>query len=358
MSKLVIFTAPVYNIKKSYLDKVFKSFMNQTYENWELIFVDDGSKKETADYLDLLASKDNRIKIIHQKNAGVVEARRTGFRAMKNADYAATVDPDDYLPDDAIELLVNAAEKHHADLVIGEAQKVLGNKKLKYKPNDYFPEERAFSKSEIINELLISYFGLNRIPVTVWGKLYSKKFIPILAEGEIVNTFIATDSNASLNVIPHSEKAVYINKSVYCYRTGGGTSKFRADYIDEVLNYYRYRLPFIDKYLKDFSKSGLSAYDFIALELKNETCFYLKSYLNLKTASNEEAVKMIKALIETPEIAEAFENHEYGKRNYEYNLAMKNKDSGKVLEILKKEVDEENKKNRLKNIVKKIVEKV
>lgn len=358
MSKKIAITAPVYNIEKKYLKKMVKSLIKQTYDNWELILVDDGSKKETADYLDELALLDNRIKVIHQKNAGCVEARRTGFRAMKDADYVTTIDSDDYIPCDALEIMIKAAEKYGADLVAGESQKVAGKIKLPFRPSGYFLEEKAYNHKEIIDDLLISYFGWNKIPVTVWGKLYDKKFLPLLAEGEIVTVFTATDANASLNVFPHSEKLAVVPKSVYCYRTGGGTSKFRADYMEETLNYYRYRIPFIDEYLSDFSGLGGTAYDIMAAELKNEVRFHLKRFVHLNKATDKEAIDMIESFYEVPEIKDAFENHSINNERTEFISAFNKKDSKKVLELIKEEIAEEKKRDRYKNLIKTVLERL
>ena len=349
---------PVYNIEKRKLKQMVKSFVKQSYDNWKLLIVDDGSKKETANYLDYLATFDDRITVIHQENAGCVEARRTGFRAMEGADYIATVDSDDYIPKYALEIMINTAEEYEADLVVGGAKKVIGNLEIPYKPNAFFKTERVYSHTEIIRELLISYFGWGIMPVSVWGKLYDKKFLPILSEGEIVNVFTATDANASLNVIPHVQRLAVVSKPVYCYRTGGGTSKFRSDYMEETLNWYRYRLPFIEKYLSDFSTSGITAYDLMAEELKNETRFHLKRYITSKCPSDEDIVKMIDSFFEVPEITEAFCNHTVHKGYIEYNEYMKEKNSAEVLRVLKAEVYDEKKKNRYKNLIKSILEKV
>lgn len=358
MNKSVYITAPVYNIDKKYLKKMVKSLIKQTYDNWKLIIVDDGSKKDTADYLDYLATLDKRISVIHQRNTGCVGARRTGFRAMKGADYVTTVDSDDYLPYNALEIMVTAAEKHRADLVVGEAKRVLGRIEIPHKPGAYFHEEKVYSNKEIIDDLLISYFGWNKIPVAVWGKLYDKKFLPILAEGEVVNVFTATDANASLNVIPFSQKLVTVCEPVYCYRFGGGTSKFRPDYFEETLNWYKYRLLFIEKYLSNFSAKGVSAYDLLAEELKNETHFHLKRFITSTHPKDEDIIKIVESYYEIPEVVEAFENHAVNQAYNEYSEYMKKKESSKVLELLKKEVQKEMKKSRIKNFVMKLLEKV
>lgn len=86
---------PVYNVAK-YLDKCLDSIVNQTYKDLEIILVDDGSKDESPAICDMWASKDPRIKVIHQENAGVSAARNAGID-MATGEYNSFIDPDDYV---------------------------------------------------------------------------------------------------------------------------------------------------------------------------------------------------------------------------------------------------------------------
>ena len=81
MKKLSVIV-PVYNVEK-YLERCVNSILNQNYENMEIILVDDGSKDSSGELCDVLAKRDNRIKVIHQKNGGLSAARNTG---IDNAD--------------------------------------------------------------------------------------------------------------------------------------------------------------------------------------------------------------------------------------------------------------------------------
>ncbi len=93
------------------------SIINQTYENFELILVDDGSTDGSAAICDEYAKKDARIIVLHKNNAGVSEARNDGIR-LSRGKYLKFVDSDDYLEPNMTEELVDAIEKYDSDLVI------------------------------------------------------------------------------------------------------------------------------------------------------------------------------------------------------------------------------------------------
>lgn len=95
---LISIIVPAYNVER-YLMVCLSSIEKQTYQNFEVILIDDGSKDSTGDICDAIAAKDNRFKVIHQKNQGVSAARNAGIRAA-NGDYICFVDSDDKLQKD------------------------------------------------------------------------------------------------------------------------------------------------------------------------------------------------------------------------------------------------------------------
>lgn len=109
---------PVYNVEK-YLQEAIKSIIVQTYKEWELILVDDGSTDKSAFICDEYAKEDDRIKVIHQKNGGLSAARNTGIECSKG-EYLLFVDSDDYVVETALAELVNKAENEKSDIVLFE----------------------------------------------------------------------------------------------------------------------------------------------------------------------------------------------------------------------------------------------
>ena len=97
---------PVYNVEK-YLDRCVNSIINQSYTNWELILVDDGSPDNCPKMCDEYASNDDRIKVVHQQNKGVSSSRNAGMN-IATGDLLILVDSDDWLELDAFSKIIDA----------------------------------------------------------------------------------------------------------------------------------------------------------------------------------------------------------------------------------------------------------
>ena len=102
--KLVSIIMPVYQAEKFLCDTI-NSVLAQTYSNWELILVDDGSTDSSGEICDTYARKDNRIKVVHQLNAGQASARNSGMDLAKG-DYIGFLDNDDFYYPDTVRILV------------------------------------------------------------------------------------------------------------------------------------------------------------------------------------------------------------------------------------------------------------
>lgn len=164
---------PIYNVNK-YLHKCIDSILNQTFTDYELILVNDGSTDNCKDIIDSYAKQDNRIITIHQKNGGLSNARNAGLK-IAQGEYIRFVDGDDHLPADSIEILLNEIEKNK-DIVL-----VTGN---------YIREESAENKILIQNFCEQKYFTLKEFQYifrknlfklgymcAAWNKLYRNNII-------------------------------------------------------------------------------------------------------------------------------------------------------------------------------------
>ena len=106
---LVSVIVPIYNVEK-YLNKCIESIINQTYKNLEIILIDDGSTDKSGKICDRFEKKDNRIKVIHQKNAGVSSARNTGIDSADGL-WIAFIDSDDWVEENYIKNLIENTSK-------------------------------------------------------------------------------------------------------------------------------------------------------------------------------------------------------------------------------------------------------
>ena len=116
MEPLISVIVPIYNIEK-YLGICIESILDQTYQNLEVILVDDGSPDRCPELCDLYASKDSRITVIHKENGGLVSARKAGIRAA-HGEYIGVVDGDDWIGRGFYMSLLSSALESDSDAVI------------------------------------------------------------------------------------------------------------------------------------------------------------------------------------------------------------------------------------------------
>ena len=134
---------PVFNNEK-FLTRCLDSIIAQSYDDWECILVDDGSSDNSGMICEDYAKKDNRLRVIHQKNAGVSIARNVGLDASYG-EWICFVDSDDWIDNNLISELLSCAEKNDAEVVVS------GNKRVDYekilKPFGLNPTPSARSSS-------------------------------------------------------------------------------------------------------------------------------------------------------------------------------------------------------------------
>lgn len=107
---------PIYNVE-NYLEKCIQSVLNQTYKDFELLLIDDGSTDNSVKICDDYAQKDNRIRVIHKTNGGVSTARNEGIRNARG-EYLGFIDSDDYIEPNMYETLINNIEEYGCDISI------------------------------------------------------------------------------------------------------------------------------------------------------------------------------------------------------------------------------------------------
>jgi len=112
--KLVSIIVPIYKVEE-YLDRCILSIVNQTYQNLEIILVDDGSPDNCPQMCDAWAEEDTRIKVIHKTNGGLSDARNAGLE-IATGEYICFVDSDDIIRDDYVELHLKAIVDNNANL--------------------------------------------------------------------------------------------------------------------------------------------------------------------------------------------------------------------------------------------------
>ena len=128
MGNLISVIVPIYNVEK-YIDTCLKSITKQTYKNIEIILVDDGSTDLSAKLCDEWKKKDKRVKVIHQENKGVAQARNIGIDCATGK-YISFIDPDDYIDYQMLEKLYDTLEKTNSQISICKFIHVMKNKRI------------------------------------------------------------------------------------------------------------------------------------------------------------------------------------------------------------------------------------
>lgn len=146
---LISIIVPVYQIK-NYLPTCIESICAQTFSDWELLLIDDGSKDGGEKLCDEYAKSDDRIKVVHQENGGVSAARNHGLDLAKG-EYIVFVDGDDYIASDYLEILYNIIAKYDVDIVCSNWAEILGEKK-ECMPIRIIEEEKLLRGNEKVFE--------------------------------------------------------------------------------------------------------------------------------------------------------------------------------------------------------------
>lgn len=165
---------PVYN-SQEYLKNTVQGVINQSYKEWELILVDDGSKDNSKNICIELQKIDNRIRFVNKENTGVSDTRNIALDNAKGK-YIAFIDSDDSVHKDYLKILLSSIEKSNGQLA------VCGFKERKISTNGQIEElSRVFYPKEVIAtedmKDLIMDFGNSGLLNPLWNKLYSRKII-------------------------------------------------------------------------------------------------------------------------------------------------------------------------------------
>ncbi|MDR1376546.1 MAG: glycosyltransferase [Synergistaceae bacterium] len=204
---LISVIVPVYNIEK-YIRKCVESIINQTYNNVEIILVDDGSTDGSSAVCDELAESDARVKVFHTTNGGQSVARNVGIKAS-NGDCIAFVDGDDYVTDDYILHLYKLMKDYHADISITNYRiQRDGAKKPKKKKEPLYA--LLMNRCEALEMLLYKkYFS-----TSVCGRLFRR---PLLDDVEFFPGKILEDLGFSYKVFDRADRLVYGSTVEYIY---------------------------------------------------------------------------------------------------------------------------------------------
>ena len=240
---LISIVVPVYKVEE-YIDRCIQSITNQTYENIEIILVDDGSPDNCGKICDSYAKKDKRIKVIHKENGGLSDARNAGIEKA-NGKYISFIDSDDYIEKDYIKILYKAIDQEDIDIAIGSHTVLYDTGAIIKKATG---EEKILEPKEVLERILYD----DNIDYSAWAKLYKME---LFNEIRYPKGRVFEDAATTYRVIDISRKIAITSKPIYNYIIRSDSisnAKFSLKKMDlitsteEMCNYIKEKYPTLE----------------------------------------------------------------------------------------------------------------
>ncbi|MGT2741837.1 glycosyltransferase family 2 protein [Streptococcus plurextorum] len=212
--ELISVIIPIYNDEK-FLEQCVTSVLNQTYQNLDIILMDDGSTDQTPDICSAFASKDRRVRVFRKENGGVGSSRNAALAEVMGA-YVLFIDHDDWIDPTHIEDLYRKLVETGADIAISnfsEFDNERGVFKIAVHAKDYY--EDIMTPDQWFQQQYHSRFQISQCFTVPWGKLYKSH----LFENILYPTLEKVEDDFTTWKIYLKAKAlVYMNKATYVHR--------------------------------------------------------------------------------------------------------------------------------------------
>lgn len=287
---------PVYNVKK-YLRTCIDSVLNQSFRDFEMILVDDGSTDGCSEICDEYGKKDTRIVVVHQRNGGLSDARNTGL-SLAHGKYVTFVDSDDILMPNMLELLHNLIVQEEAQIACCEHVRCEEDENL----NDVVVPRQDKDISAFSEQKMREFLRGNNIKVVAWSKLYC---MDLFSGIRYPKGRYHEDVFTTYKLVHAAKKIVTTNEVGYIYRKNrnsitGSFSPKRLDLIDGKLE----QAKFVKENYKDAKlyelacaaviyacnqcvyQMGQSGYSNLKQEMEINSLYhkYVKHYLKSKSS--------------------------------------------------------------------------
>ncbi len=322
---------PLYNQERYFRD-CLNSIARQTYQNLEIIIVNDGSSDRSPLIARDWALRDHRFKVIDKENEGTAFARRDGYLAA-TGDFISFLDSDDMLPQNAIEIMVKGILENDVDLFWGSYCYKVGCFVSSHKDKVCsFPVNKRICQPELFDKYYIAFFHTGKIfPVMIGAKIYRKRIVDEayretgLFSKEV--SLMGEDLYFNMKLFPFLRSMYRTDKIVYIYRHGGGTFGFNRNF-PQVFKLSDIRLDLLDEF--NYTKG----YEPLFEEYVAFLYHHAAQLIHFKKADRKEIEDFYKFEIEhrrlVPRLKEYYAHHEPStsidlliKQDYEgmYNCA-------------------------------------
>lgn len=294
---------PVYNVE-NYLHRCVDSVLNQTFQDFEIILIDDGSKDNSGKICDDYAQKDERIKVIHKKNARVSAARNDGIK-MANGKYLSFIDSDDWIEPEMYQEMLNKAEEFKLDFIMCDYKKKSNN----YEDKRTQPiREGYYSKDDIKNELFQCLIMFDHIeyPPTIsnWVCLINLEFLKLNNLSYDEDIHYDEDSIFGSKIMYHATNFYYLKDHYlynYFYNPNSTTNTYNSKKWNSFLKINENLVKYFGKTIEfDFSRQLKINMMYLTLSALGQIKYSEKN--------GKERINMIKKIMLHPKVMEIFKD--------------------------------------------------
>lgn len=206
--ELVTVIVPVYKVE-NYLNRCIRSIVNQSYNNLEILLVDDGSPDRCPQICDEWSKKDRRIKVIHKRNGGLSDGRNVGLKEAKGS-YVCFVDSDDYVSETFVETLYGLICNYHAEMSAINLKEVFAIEPEVSEDVEYDQTEIIFEDADALKQLFSNYTFANY----AWNKMYKRE---LFADIQFPIGRKMEDLGTTYKLLLKTKKIAYSTKILYFY---------------------------------------------------------------------------------------------------------------------------------------------
>lgn len=266
---------PVYNVAP-YLNYCIDSILCQTFSDYELILIDDGSTDGSGEICDSYKQKDNRVRVIHQRNKGFSGARNAGLE-MATGKYLAFVDSDDYIHPLMYQTLISVIEKDESDVAACES--------VRTEKNKIFTDDDIVKRNyEIVYwSLDESLQNISLLNLVVWNKIYRRS---IVNEIRFEDKAFCEDIGYNAEVLKRMHSSIaFVKFPFYYYRVNRKGSSGTKFIVENRMKGYRALESFLDFVESACSKQTLISVAHFA------TSFFIVNYSEQKKLLNNMQVE-------------------------------------------------------------------
>ncbi|OCT11047.1 hypothetical protein A8709_04920 [Paenibacillus pectinilyticus] len=263
MKPKISIIVPVYNVE-THLSKCIDSILAQTFTDFELILINDGSPDNCGVICDEYAQRDARVKAIHKENGGVSSARNSGIE-MAQGEYIGFIDSDDDIHPDMYNCLIEYALKYTADMIVCPFQ-VIDEVRNQISITSIWDQAHCVVDNKIIENHIIpailmrNYYSL----LSCYNKLYKRSCFENIANRFNPNMHFGEDARLNLTLLTQINKLVFTDRPLYNYyirKENSLSQKFRENMFDYIQDNKNFGIYLCEKYkLDDYMNHILQDY--------------------------------------------------------------------------------------------------